>query len=113
MPAAAAMIMLYYKLKDNIADEKGFKKLGYSIMLPIFSGAHKKAAKLYPHIEDAVALYIKELTIRVVPWSIRLLIIPQRFFESLRVSFCFQKKLRKGRFTITSTVRMLPAPKFR
>ena len=60
MPSAAAMIMLYYKIKDNIADEKGFKKLGYSIMLPIFSGAHKKAAKLYPHIEDAVALYIKE-----------------------------------------------------
>lgn len=60
MPSAAAMIMLYYKIKDNIADEKGFKKLGYSIMLPIFSGAHKKAAKLYPYIEDAVALYIKE-----------------------------------------------------
>ena len=27
LPSAAAMIMLYYKLKDNLADEKGFKKL--------------------------------------------------------------------------------------
>lgn len=59
MPSAAAMIMLYYKIKDNIADEKGFKKLGYYLALPVFSGAHKKAAKLYPDIEDAVSLYIK------------------------------------------------------
>ena len=58
MPSAAAMIMLYYKIKDNINDEKGFKKLGYYLALPVFSGAHKKAAKLYPDIEDAVSLYI-------------------------------------------------------
>ena len=29
MPAAAAMIMLYYKLLDNIEDEKGIKKFFY------------------------------------------------------------------------------------
>ena len=60
MPSAAAMIMLYYKIKDNIADEKGFKKLGYALLLPIFSSAHKKAAKFYPEIEDAVSQYIEE-----------------------------------------------------
>ena len=48
MPSAVAMIMLYYKICDNIADEKGFKKLGYMLLKPLFSGAHKKAARQYP-----------------------------------------------------------------
>ncbi len=62
MPSAAAMIMIYYKLKDNIADEKGFKKLGYYMLLPTMSRAHKKAAKNYPTIEAIVSEYIKEQT---------------------------------------------------
>lgn len=62
MPSAAAMIMIYYKLKDNIADEKGFKKLGYYMLLPTMSRAHKKAAKNYPMIETVVSEYIKEQT---------------------------------------------------
>lgn len=60
LPSAAAMIMLYYKLKDNVADEKGLKKLFYSLLLPIFSGAHKKAMKKYPEIEEIVFDYISE-----------------------------------------------------
>ncbi len=60
MPSAAAMIMLYYKLKDNVADEKGIKKLGYYLLLPIFSGAHKKAKKSFPEIEEIVHSYITE-----------------------------------------------------
>lgn len=63
MPAAAAMIMLYYKILDNIADERGFKKLGYLCLKPIFSHAHKKAAKNYPEIEGAVAEYITKQNI--------------------------------------------------
>lgn len=58
MPSAAAMIMLYYKICDNIADERGFKKIGYCLLKPIFSAAHKKAAQEYPQIESAVAEYI-------------------------------------------------------
>ena len=54
MPSAAAMIMLYYKILDNIKDEKGLKKLGFLLLKPIFSGAHKKAAKKYPFIEETV-----------------------------------------------------------
>ena len=57
------MIMLYYKLKDNVADEKGLKKLGFYCLLPIFSGAHKKAKKQYPEIEKIVAEYINEQNI--------------------------------------------------
>lgn len=58
MPAAAAMILLYYKILDNTRDEKGFKKLGYLILKPIFSGAHKKAVKKFPEIEDMAKKYI-------------------------------------------------------
>jgi len=60
MPSAAAMIMLYYKILDNIADEKGFKKLKYIIMKPLFSSAHKKAKKKYGELEEIVARYIDE-----------------------------------------------------
>ncbi len=62
MPAAAAMIMLYYKILDNIADERGFKKVTYWCLKPIFSRAHKKAAKNYPQIEAAVSEYIAAQT---------------------------------------------------
>ncbi len=58
MPAAAAMIMLYYKILDNIGDERGIKKLGYWCLKPIFSSAHKKASKKYPTIEKLVSEYI-------------------------------------------------------
>lgn len=60
LPAAAAMIMLYYKIKDNIADEKGFKQLGFLLLKPIFAGARKKAARQYPEIESIVSEYIGE-----------------------------------------------------
>ena len=60
MPSAAAMIMLYYKIKDNIADEKGFKKLGAYCLLPIFSRAYKKAKRDFPELEVIIAEYISE-----------------------------------------------------
>ncbi len=63
MPSAAAMIMIYYKLKDNIADEKGIKKLGYYLLLPTLSRAHKKATRNYPTIEAIVSEYINEQAI--------------------------------------------------
>ncbi len=60
MPAAAAMIMVYYKLLDNIKDEKGIKKLGFIALKPLFSHAHKKAARLYPQVEEIIYDYISE-----------------------------------------------------
>lgn len=60
MPAAAAMIMLYYKILDNIEDEKGFKKLGFCLLKPIFKSANKKAAKRFPEIKEIVAEYISQ-----------------------------------------------------
>ncbi len=59
MPAAAAMIMMYYKLLDNIKDEKGIKKIGFIFIKPLFSRAYKKAARLYPDINATVSDYIE------------------------------------------------------
>ena len=58
MPSAAAMIMLYYKILDNIEDESGLKKLGFILLKPIFKRAYKKAKKEYPEIDNIVGGYI-------------------------------------------------------
>lgn len=60
MPSAAAMIMSYYKLLDNIADEKGIKKIGFLILKPFLKSANNKAKKKYPHIEKIVFDYISK-----------------------------------------------------
>ncbi len=60
MPSSAAMIMLYYKLLDNIEDERGFKKLGYILIKGIYSSAHKRAAEKYPQLEEIFSDYVKE-----------------------------------------------------
>lgn len=58
--SAAAMIMLYYKIEDNITDEKGIKRLGYLAIKPFFSSAYKKAKVKFPYIDEIMAEYIKE-----------------------------------------------------
>ncbi len=60
MPSAAAMIMLYYKLLDNVEDEKGIKKFGFYLALPIFKGAYKKAKRDYPQLNEIISCYINE-----------------------------------------------------
>lgn len=56
--ASAATIMLYYKIADDIKDEKGIKKLQAILIKPLFSHAHKKAAASTPDIEKYVSDYI-------------------------------------------------------
>ncbi len=60
LPAAAAVILNYYKVLDNINDEKGFKKLGFILAKPFFKAPYKKAAKRYPEIDKIVSRYITE-----------------------------------------------------
>ncbi len=57
-PAAAAMIMLYYKICDNIADESFFKALLFRIIKPVFKNARNKAKEQYPQLETVVSDYI-------------------------------------------------------
>ncbi|HIZ83636.1 MAG TPA: hypothetical protein H9668_04350 [Firmicutes bacterium] len=56
--AAAAMIMLYYKIQDNIQDSGFWKSLGYRLIKPLFSHARKKAGRLYPAVEELTGQYI-------------------------------------------------------
>ena len=58
LPAACAVILNYYKVLDNISDEKGIKKLGFILAKPFFKAPYKKAAKKFPQIDELVADYI-------------------------------------------------------
>lgn len=53
--SAASVIMIYYKLRDNLHDAGFFKKAGAGLMTPLFARAHKKAKKLYPELEKFVS----------------------------------------------------------
>lgn len=44
--ASCAMLMVYYKVLDNISDEKFFKRVFYRMVLPIAKRARNKACKL-------------------------------------------------------------------
>ena len=59
MPAAASMILCYYKLMDNINDEKGFKRFKYRLAKPFISSAYKKASKIYPELDTIAREYIE------------------------------------------------------
>lgn len=59
-PSAVAMILSYYKFLDNISDEKGIKKLFYKVALLLFKNKHKKAANLYPALEEICQNYYNE-----------------------------------------------------
>lgn len=58
LPAASAVILNYYKVLDNIADEKGIKKFAFVLAKPFFKAPYKKAVKRYPQIDRLVADYI-------------------------------------------------------
>ena len=48
--AAAAVILTYRKLLDDIADEKGLKKLRARLVKPVFSRGRKKALRRMPEL---------------------------------------------------------------
>lgn len=60
LSSAAVVILSYYKLLDDIADEKGFKKFTAFALSKLFSNAFKKAKKKYPEVEKMAALYVEE-----------------------------------------------------
>lgn len=51
LSSAALIILGYYKIKDDIKDEKGFKKLTAIIKKLLFNNPYKKARKKFPEIE--------------------------------------------------------------
>ncbi len=53
-----AMLLLYYKLCDNVVDERGPKRLGAKLLRGLLTRAHKKAASLHPNEEEWVKTYL-------------------------------------------------------
>lgn len=58
LPAAALIILARCKNLDNIADEKGVKKLAALMLKPFLSKPYKKAKKLYPELDKIANEYI-------------------------------------------------------
>ena len=52
LSSAALIILGYYKIKDDIKDEKGFKKLSAVFKKLVFNRPFKKAKRAFPEIED-------------------------------------------------------------
>lgn len=64
-----AMLLLYYKACDNVADERGLRRFGAKLLRWLLSRPHKKAAALHPEEEQWVKAYLahqQELETRVV-----------------------------------------------
>ncbi len=55
-----AMLLLYYKLCDNVEDERGMKRFGAKVLRGWLSRAHKKAAALHPDEEEWVKTYLAQ-----------------------------------------------------
>ena len=61
----ASAILSYQKIKDDLADEKGFKKLRARLALPFVAHARKKAIKKDPNLailDETVAKKLTELS---------------------------------------------------
>ena len=52
--SGVAIIMIYYKIRDDIADERFFKRILRRSVLPFFGSKRKKAAKAYPEAEKII-----------------------------------------------------------
>lgn len=57
--ASVAMLMIYYKLKDDIEDSGFLGKLRGYLLLPFASSAKNKARKIYPEIDKIISSAIK------------------------------------------------------
>lgn len=53
--ASTAMLMIYYKVKDDIADSGFLHKIRGYALLPFVSHARRKAKKEYPEIDSLIA----------------------------------------------------------
>ncbi len=58
--ASVAMLIYYYKILDNIQDERYPKKLLYRLALPFARRARKKAAAEYPKLDRRIGEQMKD-----------------------------------------------------
>lgn len=57
--ASAEIILVYHKLKDDLADRCIKRKIKAAALIPLFYGKYKKAASEYPALADSVELAMK------------------------------------------------------
>ena len=60
--AAASLLLSYHKIKDDISDEKGGKKLRACLVKPFFSMMKRKPSKKYYELEEKLARRLAELS---------------------------------------------------
>ncbi len=58
--AGCAMILFYYKLKDNLQDSGFWKKLLYYPLLPLAASARKKAKVRFPEVDEIFSKMITD-----------------------------------------------------
>ncbi|MBE6589701.1 MAG: hypothetical protein E7643_05925 [Ruminococcaceae bacterium] len=59
--ADASALLTYHKLRDDLADERGSKKLRARISLVFFVGGYRRAKKRYPALDASIAERLREL----------------------------------------------------
>ncbi len=59
-PAAAAEILIYHKLRDDVSDKGFFKKLAARFMLMFLKKGYKKARAVYPELAQCIELQMQE-----------------------------------------------------
>lgn len=52
--ASVAMLMIYFKLRDDIQDSGFFRRIGALLLLPFAAAARRKARRLYPDIDAVI-----------------------------------------------------------
>ncbi len=60
--SAAFGALMYYKALDDLNDEKGFKRFGVKLTLPLFKRTAKKAEKLYCGLGDMLKAHLDTLS---------------------------------------------------
>ncbi len=60
--ADASALLVYHKLSDDVADERGFKKIRSLLARPFLRGAYKKAKKRHPELDKQIAAHLEALS---------------------------------------------------
>lgn len=60
LASALSVIMVYQKVRDNIADDRFLKRMKSYMVFPFVSQMRRKAAKDYPELDKIVALAMME-----------------------------------------------------
>jgi hypothetical protein len=61
LTADESVILTYWKLRDSVADEKGWKKAAASLLTLSLRGAYRKAARYRPGFDAAVQKHLSAL----------------------------------------------------